>query len=616
MRPVKKGCPPPQWASEADRLVWHLDRSEGDDRRFRRKIFMQWPNRIALAVAQKYKDIWENQGQCPANLFLLDLEEKFKPSNLKLASQDDELVAEAEKAGKRCREIMNLYSGHPNALISGLIQIAIGYGLKIEKIKNQNQACIKVGQTIFSIDGFIQRVTDSDCRWWRRQLRNQHGRDFEKVAIEIGLVRIQEGNYVSDETRERKLKQRGRNRRILESMQAVNEDGECLNLAEISNLTVSNPRIRRAELMTRIRGFEEVAREAGHAGEFYTLTCPSRMHAWLAKPGAPNPNYDGTNPREAQKYLTKVWSCIRAAATRKGLEFYGFRVAEPQHDATPHWHFLLFMSADQVETVRGLFKHYALQMDGTEPGAAQHRFRAVAIDWNKGSAAGYIAKYISKNIDGFGIDIGVYGEEPKEAAQRVIAWASNWGIRQFQQIGGPPVTIYRELRRLKGESPQQTLEKLSGVADQGDWKSFVDLMGGPSYPRKNRPLKLGKVWIDKPGRYGEPLGWQIKGVQMNSLFIPTRIHTWRIERRPLEGAVLGTPPDDRAESEAEKKFSRTQVIQKGEPGGVKGGRSPAKRTLDAYRFIPTLQGSGQDLSLKACPPSPPGGEGFPALGRG
>ncbi len=49
-------------------------------------------------------------------------------------------------------------------------------------------------------------------------------------------------------------------------------------------------------------------------------------------------------------------------------------------------------------------------------------------------------------------------------------------------------------------------------------------------------------------------------------------------------------------------------------GAVKGGQSPAQRTLDGGHYAPTLLGLRRVASFCSPLPSPAGGEDFPALG--
>ncbi len=120
--------------------------------------------------------------------------------------------------------------------------------------------------------------------------------------------------------------------------------------------------------MTRMSGFDEIGRVHGHFGCMVTLTCPSSFHKKLAADGRDNPKFDGSTPRDGADYLQKVWTQIRAKLDREGIRVYGFRVAEPHHDGTPHWHFLLFMEPQHQDAFRRIFAKYGCRADREDLG--------------------------------------------------------------------------------------------------------------------------------------------------------------------------------------------------------------------------------------------------------
>lgn len=393
----------------------------------------------------------------------------------------------------------------------------------------------------------VSRLTCS--LWWRRALRVAQARQLEHGAIAIGYVHKRAEIYASDATVARRAEQRRRNAAMLENTKARNLDtGDEYTLAQLSAVSVANPAIRRGELMTRINGFESVAKGLGHIAEFVTLTCPSRFHRMRKAANGyieQNPKHDGSSPRDAQKYLVKLWAAMRAKLARMGLRVYGFRIAEPHHDACPHWHLILFMPALYRAGVRALprfravFRRYALKDSGTESGAKKYRTKFEAIDWNRGSAAGYVLKYVAKNIDGNGYE--VQGDLESGAAiypaQRVEAWASTWGVRQFQQIGGPPVGVWRELRRMREETEggPEVLEGARAAADVGNWGRFVEVMGGPVVKRADLPLRAaytqpgervnavtGEIIQGKKTAYGEDAPGVVYGLRY-----------WEMQRRQV-----------------------------------------------------------------------------------
>jgi len=371
--------------------------------------------------------------------------------------------------------------------------------------------------------------------WWYLRLKRARDLQREHLAIAVGQVQKTASAYVSRKTLGEWIDQKKRNTEFFKKFDLINEDGDRVSLADMVYGSVANPAIRRCELMVRMRGFEDIANEQGLAGEFYTITAPSRYHAVHSKGGFVG-QWNGCNPQDTQRYLCGVWAKCRAAISRAGIHVFGFRVVEPHHDGTPHWHMLLFMRPQDVDAVRDILCYHARASDSEELqslNALKARFHVEPIDPEKGSATGYIAKYISKNIDGFALD-GEQDEETGESlrdmAKSVSAWASRWRIRQFQQIGGAPVTVWRELRRLGDQRlTDSRMDAVLAAADVGDWAAYTQLQGGALIARRDLVVRLAYEITEQGNEYGEDVQ-RVQGIY--SPLIPesevcTRLIKWQ-----------------------------------------------------------------------------------------
>lgn len=357
--------------------------------------------------------------------------------------------------------------------------------------------------------------------WWRRQLRRYVAQCYERGAIELGRVGADAKQwYCSDRAVVRRIQQVQANEAAMRAANLESASGQRMSVYDAAQLSTSNKAIRRGELMTRIRGCEQWADSSGLVGLFTTNTCPSRFHS-QRKGGGKNPKYDGSTPADAQAWLCRTWAACRSKLARDGLSIVGFRVAEPHHDGCPHWHMLIWCRPEESERVQGVIRKWWLKDKGGERGAAENRVNIKAMI--SGQASGYVAKYISKNIDDVyttshvdqdeapGLTVGpdLFGEVEVLPCQRVEAWASLWRIRQFQAIGQPPVTVWREFRRVGHQeacggsdafvlawgSCHRHREKLA------DWAGYIRHQGGVMLARGDYRFCVNRLEKARAGRY-------------------------------------------------------------------------------------------------------------------
>lgn len=378
--------------------------------------------------------------------------------------------------------------------------------------------------------GVVARMIDK--LQWRRAARMRWAQLQEMRAIDAGKVHRRAGLYVSDAMLRYVKQRRSETRELLEQMIAVSSEGETIDLLTAVDASNANPKVRRHEMMARIVGLDDLSVHRGDAAIFLTLSLASRYHSHCWRDGkvTRNPKWDeagGALPREGQQRMSELWDEAIRKLRKARVQLYGLRTVQPHHDGTPHWHVLLFCDPVNVARINLVMRETFLQDEPDEPGAKEHRVDSKLIDRTKGSAVGYVSRYIARAINGADLrdlrekdDDGVQRKvsESISGVERVTAWASVWRIRLFQFVGTPPQTWAREFRRMNGPLPDWALETARDFADLGDYCNFTDFCGGPAVAKKHRPFATWREPGKRLNRYEEPRPDDVKGVQLNFEF--------------------------------------------------------------------------------------------------
>ncbi|MBT1752869.1 replication endonuclease [Enterobacter hormaechei subsp. xiangfangensis] len=400
------------------------------------------------------------------------------------------------------------------------------------------------------IPGSLARMLCAD--WWYRKLWQMRCEWREEQLRAVCLVNKKASPYVSYEAVIHKREQRRKSLEFFQSHELVNTDGDTLDMEDVVNASSSNPAHRRNEMMACVKGLELIAEMRGDCAVFYTITCPSRFHATLNN-GRPNPKWTSETVRQSSDYLVDTFAAFRKAMHKAGLRWYGVRVAEPHHDGTVHWHLLCFMRKKDRRTLTALLRKFAIREDRDELGNnTGPRFKSELINPRKGTPTSYIAKYISKNIDGRGLAKEISketGKSLRDSAEHVSAWASLHRVQQFRFFGIPGRQAYRELRLLAGQAARAQCDKKAGApmlenarldavlaaADAGCFATYIMKQGGVLVPRKHHLIRTAYEFNDEPGTYGDH-GIRIYGIW--SPIVEGRICThamkWKMVRKALD----------------------------------------------------------------------------------
>lgn len=211
-----------------------------------------------------------------------------------------------------------------------------------------------------------------------------------------------------------------------------NNTGQQFSLKDCIVSSNHSPQRYYGEIQNRINTLEREATNAELTPVFLTITLPSEFHKMKTSRNGKlirNPKYNGVEPKEAVKILTKMWAKLRQDRSLKELtkmQRMYYRVNEPHKDGTPHTHILLFIPKERIERIEKAFKHLYNQ-------------KSNKFEKNIRSATSYIMKYINKTLP-------MSKKEITKRDEYLNAWYIKHRINRFcASRSTAPMYLYRML---------------------------------------------------------------------------------------------------------------------------------------------------------------------------
>lgn len=221
-----------------------------------------------------------------------------------------------------------------------------------------------------------------------------------------------------------------------------------------------------------------------------------RTHKINQRDGATS--WNGQLPDETSRWFADGWQHVRSRLAKFDITQSGIQTGEGNQDGTPHKNYLVIFPKGEAAQVERAFRE-----------VFGHSKNAVKFTPGNGAAkfSTYATKYFNKHFNGWGVDEAADAEETTAAA---------FGFRRRNFFGLPPLSLWREMRRLRDcptEAPPALLAAWKAAngcpsdpeaaaagawraARRGDAATFFRLCGGLACKRSQRPIRTWREPVE------------------------------------------------------------------------------------------------------------------------